>query len=145
MSRGYILAFDFGLRRIGVAVGQSTTGTASSLETVRNSQQPDWQAIDRLVQEWQPARLLVGLPLGPDGDETPMSAAARSFGAALQKRYELEVLFADERLSSSAARQHFVEQRAAGRARKKHAARLDAVAARIILENWLQANRERSD
>ena len=108
----------------------------------RTCQEP--YAIDRLVREWQPGVMLVGLPLGPDGEETPMSAAARSFGNALQKRFGLDVFFADERLSSNAARQRFAEQRAAGQARKKHAARLDAVAACIILENWLQTNHERS-
>ncbi|MBT8064504.1 MAG: Holliday junction resolvase RuvX, partial [Gammaproteobacteria bacterium] len=57
---GYILGFDFGLRRIGVAVGQTATHTASSLETVRNGKTPDWPAIDRLVKEWKPSLLLVG-------------------------------------------------------------------------------------
>jgi len=143
-SAGYILAFDFGLRRIGVAVGQSTTGTASSLETVQNGRRPDWVALDRLLRDWQPGLLLVGVPLGADGEETPMSAAARSFGAALRERYGLEVAFADERLSSLAAQQQFAEQRAAGRSRRKHAARLDAMAARIILESWMQSRRERN-
>ena len=81
LPRGYILGFDFGLRRIGVAVGQGMTRTASSLETVSNGRKPDWAAIDRLVEEWRPALLLVGLPLGEDGGETPMSGAARRFGA----------------------------------------------------------------
>ena len=138
--RGYILAFDFGLRRIGVAVGQTTTGTASSLETVRNGPQPDWQAVGRLLREWQPGRLLVGLPLGPDGEETEMSRAARAFGGALHKRFGIEVSFADERLSSQVAERRFAEKRAAGQLRKKHASRLDAMAAQVILENWLQSS-----
>ena len=77
IPRGYILCFDFGLRRIGVAIGQTATYTANSLQTVSHRQKPDWLAIDRLVAEWKPSTLLVGLPLGPDGEETDMSKAAR--------------------------------------------------------------------
>ena len=136
---GYILAFDFGLRRIGVAVGQATTCTASNLETVRNGRQPDWAAIDRLVKEWQPQQLLVGLPLGPEGEETDMSKASRRFGAALGSRYSLPIEFADERLSSRAAEGRFAELRASGGLRRKNADQLDAISAQIILENWLQS------
>jgi len=138
--RGYILGFDYGLRRIGVAVGQFTTQTASSLETVACGKEPDWAAIDRLIREWKPTLLLLGLPLGPDGDETTMSASVRQFGEALICRYDLPVSYQDERLSSQAAQNRFVELRAGGGLRKKHASRLDAVAAQIILENWLQAH-----
>jgi len=138
---GYILGFDFGLRRIGVAVGQTTTYTASSLETVSHGQKPDWAAIDRLIQEWKPSMLLVGLPLGVDGEETKMSQAARRFAASLKKRYSLDPVFADERLSSRAAEDRFVEMRASGAARRKDAGQLDAMAAQIILENWLQSSR----
>jgi len=137
--RGYTLAFDFGLRRIGVAVGQTTTCTASKLETVRNGRSPDWSAIDRLVREWRPQQLLVGLPLGPEGDETDMSKACRQFGEALTERYGLPVNFADERLSSKAAESRFAELRADGRLRRKNADQLDAISAQIILENWLQS------
>lgn len=137
--RGYILSFDFGLRRIGVAVGQATTFTASALQTVSHGRDPDWASIDRLVKEWQPKLLLVGLPLGAEGDETEMSKAARSFGNTLSQRYGLEVAFADERLSSRAAQGRFIEQRAAGRLRRKDSSQLDAMAAQIILENWLQS------
>lgn len=139
LPSGYILGFDFGLRRIGVAVGQTATHTASALETVRNGKSPDWAAIDRLVSEWAPTLLLVGLPLGADGEETEMSRTTRRFGKALQKRYSLEIAFADERLSSQAAANEFAEQRASGNLRRKDASQLDAVAARIFLDNWLQS------
>ena len=142
LPRGYILGFDFGLRRIGVAVGQTATHTASSLETVSHAREPDWTAITRLVKEWKPTTLLVGLPLGPDGEETEMSKAARRFGAALQKRFSLEVSYADERLSSRAAEDRFADLRASGRARRKDAKQLDAMAAQIILENWLQSHHD---
>ena len=139
IPRGYILGFDFGFRRIGVAVGQFTTMTATSLETVGHGKTPDWAVIDRLVREWKPARLLVGLPLGKNGDETDMSRAARKFGARLHDRYSLDVSFADERLSSRAAQSRFAELRAQGSLKKKHARQLDAMAAQIILENWIQS------
>jgi putative Holliday junction resolvase len=142
LPRGYILGFDFGLRRIGVAVGQTATHTASSLETISHGREPDWIAIARLVKEWKPATLLVGLPLGSDGEETNMSKAARRFGTALQKRFSLEVAYADERLSSRAAEDRFAELRASGRARRKDANQLDAMAAQIILENWLQSHHD---
>ena len=141
-SRGYILAFDFGLSRIGIAVGQFTTSTASSLETVTHGKKPDWQAIDRLVREWKPTGLLVGLPLGPDGEETEMCRTARKFGLQLQQRYSLPVRYADERLSSRAAEGRFAALRAGGNLRKKHVRSLDAAAAKIILENWLQSGPE---
>lgn len=139
LPRGYILSFDYGLKRIGVAVGQATTGTATPLETVRHGREPDWAAIGRLVGEWRPALALVGLPLGADGEETPMSQAARRFGAALGERFKVAIEFIDERLTSHAASARFVEQRAQGTLRRKHADRLDAIAAQIMLENFLHA------
>jgi putative Holliday junction resolvase len=138
LPRGYVLAFDFGLRRIGVAVGQFTTLTASSLEIVSNGKEPDWAAINRLIKEWKPQQLLLGLPLGAEGGETTMSQAVRRFGNQLNNRYSLPVHYQDERLSSHAAQARFVELRAQGGLRKKHARQLDAAAARIFLENWLQ-------
>lgn len=134
---GIYLAFDFGLRRIGVAAGQTQTGTASALETVRHGETPDWNAISRLVSEWRPTGLVVGLPLDSEGHETDMSRAARAFGAELATRYARPVYHADERLSSLAAGEAFVGMRASGHGRRKDASRLDALAARIILENWL--------
>lgn len=139
VPRGYILGFDFGLRRIGVAVGQATTRTASGLKIVSNGPEPDWAALDRLVREWRPQLLVVGVPLGPEGDETDMSRAARRFGSALGARYDLGVEYADERLTSRAAESRFAELRAAGHLRRKHSDQLDAISARIILENWLQS------
>lgn len=137
---GYVLSFDFGFRRIGVAVGQTLTGTATPLETVRHGQTPDWSAIGRLVAEWKPALFVVGVPLAEDGGESEMSLAARRFGAELGKRFELAVEYIDERLTSRVAGQRFAEQRAAGAARRKDASRLDAVAAQLICENWLREN-----
>ncbi|KAA9130957.1 Holliday junction resolvase RuvX [Marinihelvus fidelis] len=135
--QGTLLGFDFGFRRIGVAVGQTMTRTASPLAVVRHTDAPDWAAIDKLLKEWRPAGLVVGLPLGIEGDDTDMSKAARAFGAALGERAGKPVFYCDERLTSQAAEAGFAARRADGRARRRDAAMLDAVAAGIILENWL--------
>lgn len=139
LTRGYVLGFDFGFRRIGVAVGQTTTHSARPLETISHGKKPDWLAIERLVSEWSPALLVVGLPLGAEGEETDMSRAARRFGVNLNKRFSVTVDYVDERLSSREAESRFIEQRAGGQLRRKDAAQLDAMAAQIILENWLQS------
>lgn len=147
LPSGYVLCFDFGLRRIGTAIGQATTRTASSLETVSNAQGtavgsqplPDWTAISRLVKDWQPGQFLVGLPLDTDGNETEMSMQARRFGAQLRERFHRPCIFYDERFSSRAAGERFVAMRASGQARRKDAKQLDSVAAQLILQNWLQS------
>lgn len=134
---GTLLGFDFGLRRIGVAVGQTATRTANPLTVIRHGDAPDWDALAALMAEWRPAAAVVGLPLDGAGEETEMSRRARRFGAQLGDRFGLPVYFSDERLTSRAAEAGFAERRAAGRARRRDAAKLDAVAAGIILENWL--------
>ncbi len=136
---GHLLGFDFGKKRIGVAVGQARTGTASALGTANNGDRPDWAVIDRWIGEWHPELLVIGLPLSADGEETPMSAQARRFGEQLSKRSGVAVDYFDERLTSDDASRRFAEMRAAGGARRKDAARLDAMAAKLILENWLQS------
>ncbi len=134
-----MLGFDFGHRRIGVAVGQTLTGTANALAVVPVANQVDWQAIATIVKEWKPAALIVGLPLGADGEETDMSRDARGFGARLKDRFNMAVFFEDERLTSFGAEERFVAARARGSMRRKDAALKDAMAAQIILENWLQS------
>jgi len=136
---GTLLAFDYGHRRIGIAVGQTLTGTANALAVVTVANQPDWQAIAVIVKEWKPAALVVGLPLDAGGGETDMSRDARVFGRQLKKRHNIEIFFEDERLTSLGAEQRFVEARARGSMRRKEAALKDAMAAQIILENWLQS------
>lgn len=135
-----MLAFDFGLSRIGVAVGQTTTRTATALETISNKSDQAAGRIAALIREWRPAALVVGLPLAADGAETEMSGKARRFAAELANSTGLEVYFEDERLTSSAVESDFAAMRAAGARRRKDAAMKDAMAARIILENWLQSH-----
>lgn len=132
-----ILAFDFGLRRIGVAVGQTVTGSASPLATVANRDGgPDWQAITQLVAEWRPARIVVGLPVRGDGDDSPMTTATRAFIGDLA-RFGLPVEAVDERYSSHEARGRLVAQRRRGLRGRLRKGMIDAGSAVIIAERWL--------
>ncbi len=134
-----LLGFDYGLKRIGVAVGQELTGTASALLTVRaNDGKPDWDAISKLIGQWQPDEVVVGLPLNMDGSFHELSYRAQRFGNQLHGRYNLPAHFMDERLSSLDA-----ERELKGKSRKVQAADIDKVAAKIILESWLMAQQAR--
>jgi len=135
-----LIGFDFGLRRIGVAVGQAITATATPLETVRaNEGKPDWATISRLISDWHVDALVVGLPLNMDGSEQDMTRAARRFANQLKGRYHLPVYLADERLSSVAA-EEILNNPVSGRRRttKKQADVLDQVAAQLILMTFFQ-------
>jgi putative Holliday junction resolvase len=133
MSPRIVLGFDFGTRRIGVAVGQGLTRSASALVTLNNRNgAPDWEAIGRLIGQWQPAALVVGLPLNLDGSDHEITRLARRFGNRLRGRYNLPVYTMDERLSSAAAEALLAEQ---GRYDK---ADVDKVAAQLILQGWLE-------
>ena len=98
---GHVVAFDYGLKHIGVAVGQTITRSASPIATLgaRNGK-PDWEAVRQLVKDWDASRLLVGLPLNMDGTESDMSGRARAFADELQLRSGIEVTLVDERLTS---------------------------------------------
>lgn len=138
MTDTVLLGFDYGTRRIGVAVGQTLTGAARPLTIVRaRDGKPDWEAISRLIAEWQPTALVVGLPVHMDGTEHERTARARRFGNQLAGRYNLPVHRVDERLTSYAAE---LELRAQG----KGGEALDAVAAQLILQSWLDAQAEES-
>ncbi len=135
-----ILAFDYGTRRIGVAVGNPLSGARPLVTIVHGGGALPWYDIDRLVREWNPVLLVVGLPLGLDGGEQAMSRNARAFAEALAERHALPVRSIDERHTSQEASRRFAAARAAGTARRKHAADLDAIAAQVILESWLAEN-----
>lgn len=100
-----VLAFDFGLNNIGVAAGQAITRSAGAVTTLKaRAGAPDWQAVDALLREWQPHVLLVGLPLNMDQSMSAMAQRAKQFAATLRKRYRLDVVMVDERLTSFEAR-----------------------------------------
>jgi putative Holliday junction resolvase len=135
-----LLAFDFGARRIGVAVGQTTTGSASAAGALPvHGGKPDWPAVMACVRDWAPTRLLVGLPYNMDGSDTTTTAPCRRFGEELSRRCGLPVEFVDERLTSNAAYDELRDARRSGvRARRIRREDIDANAARLILETWLQ-------
>ncbi len=127
-----MLAFDYGTRRIGVAVGNTVTRTARALATVDDAtEDARMNAIGGLVREWTPEVLVVGLPVHADGTPHAMTSRARRFAADLERRFGIDVRFADERHTSEAARAALTGQGQGGRAKR------DEVAAQIILEAWL--------
>jgi putative Holliday junction resolvase len=125
-----LLGFDFGLQRIGIAVGQSITRTATALSTIRSRDgRPDWAAISEVIRTWQPDALIIGLPRQADGEISDLTRRIMRFARQLEGRYHLPVHTIDERLSSRAA-----SALQNGEADDKGT---DAVAARIILQDWL--------
>ena len=135
MHEGVILAFDFGTRRIGVAVGEMMLGSARPLTTIAVAANDlRFAAIAKLIADWRPVRLLVGLPLGLDGQEHEMTARCRRFAHQLEGRYGLPVELVDERLTSAAADEELRGQGHDWRARRQA---VDAAAATLILQDYL--------
>lgn len=133
---GTVLAFDFGEKRIGVATGETLLGSAHPLTVIRAESNDDrLAAIARLVDEWQPERLVVGLPTHADGTPHDMTRLAARFGERLGKRFGLPVSFADERLTSRDAEARLRE---AGRDARAAKGVVDAVAAQLILQTWFE-------
>lgn len=133
-----ILAFDFGLRRIGVAIGQQVTDSASPLGIVANKDNgPDWAHIEALIKEWRPQRLIVGVPSHADGSPSEIGNAVRRFIADLE-RFGLPVDAVDERDSSLEAGQRLKSQRSAGLRGRIRREMIDAAAAVLIAERWLK-------
>ena len=128
-----LLGFDYGTKRIGVAVGQDISRSVKPLTTLPSqNDKPDWDAISKLIAEWQPDRLVVGLPLHLDGSVQPLTQKAQRFGNQLKGRYNLPVEMVDERLTS-----HEAEAELAKRGGKMAKADIDALAAALILQSWL--------
>ncbi len=133
-----VLAFDFGLKHIGVAVGQTLTKTATPLTTLRaRDGKPDWVSVRELVTHWRPARLVVGLPLNMDDTESEMSGRARRFAERLAAETSLPVVLADERLTSYASRGE--RRPGGGKQSTSDASSEHAAAAALIAETWLNA------
>ena len=126
-----LLGFDFGLKFIGVAVGQTVSATASPLRILASDKGVPWSAITALLHTWHPARLVVGVPLNMDGTEQKMTQCARRFMRRLGGRSGLPVHGVDERLTTVEARDRAAARRG----------RVDAIAAQVILESWLNAQR----
>jgi putative Holliday junction resolvase len=133
---GTVLAFDFGEKRIGVATGETLIGSAHPLTVIRaESNDQRFAAIAALIAEWQPERLVVGLPTHADGTEHAMTRLATRFAERLGRRFGLPVSLADERLTSLDAETRLRET---GRNSKSARPLVDAVAAQLILQTWLE-------
>jgi len=132
-----ILAFDFGTKSIGVAIGQSVTGTAFPLSALKATDgKPNWELIQKLLAEWQPNALLVGLPLNMDGTEQDITQRAKKFANRLHGRFGLQVFTYDERLSTADAKQRLFEL---GGFKKLSKEKVDSVSACLIYETWFSA------
>ncbi|MCG8414857.1 MAG: Holliday junction resolvase RuvX [Pseudomonadales bacterium] len=129
------LAFDYGTQRIGVAFGQSISGTAKAVCVLKARDGiPDWDQIAKLIEDWRPDVFVIGLPYNIDGSDSELLARATKFANRLNGRFNLPCFGMDERLSSKAAIEQVVEE--SGGMGKKSA--IDDIAAQIILENWFQ-------
>ncbi len=137
-----ILAFDFGLKRIGIASGDTLTRTAAPLAAVNaKAGRPDWDAIGRQIRSLQPGRLVVGAPYNADGSPGALAPAARRFATELEHRFGLPVNMVDERWSSLEAAEALKAQRSAGeRRRRVTREHIDSAAAAVILERWLSGD-----
>lgn len=134
-SEGSYLGFDFGMKRIGVAVGQTISKTAMPLTTLAAKEgEPNWQDIHLLVREWHPKAFIVGLPVKMDDTEQFTTQAARNFADSLSRSFSLPVHLIDERLTSKEARQRLFER---GGAKALQSGKVDQIAAVLILEQWL--------
>lgn len=134
------LAFDYGEQRIGVAVANRTAGSARALKTLLNR---DPAALDRnllkLIEEWEPDTIVIGIPYNMDGSHSGMTARAIEFAARLGKIHGLPIDQVDERLTSSEARMMLGEQRRSGQRRKRvRREDIDSLAAQLIAESWLR-------
>lgn len=130
------LAFDFGTKSIGCAIGQSITGTAQALPAFKAQDGiPNWEAIEKCLQEWKPDVVIVGLPLNMDGTEQNLTLLARKFANRLQGRFGVNVHLQDERLTTTQARSEIFE-RGGFKALKK--GKVDGISACLILESWFE-------
>ena len=129
-----LLAFDFGTKRIGVAIGQTITQSARPLDTVQAKDgEPNWSAIEKVIKKWLPDALVVGIPLNMDGTEQAITHVAREFAEALREHFAIPVHEIDERLTTKAAREMLFES---GGYKALQGGQVDQVAAQLILQNW---------
>lgn len=138
-----ILAFDFGLRQIGVAVGNMQLQSTQPLAIVKaKNGKPDWQALEKIMQDWQPDLLVVGDPMNMDGSASEMGARAQKFARRLQGRWGTPIEMADERLSSFEAKELMREQGHRGNYKDEP---IDSYAAELILQSWFRVRADTHD
>ncbi|MDP9500435.1 Holliday junction resolvase RuvX [Bisgaard Taxon 45] len=131
-----VLAFDFGTKSIGCAVGQSITGTAQALPAFKAQDGiPNWEAVGKCLMEWQPDLVVVGLPLNMDGTEQDLTVRARKFANRLNGRFGLKVELHDERLTTTEARAEIFGR---GGYKALNKSKVDGISACLILESWFE-------
>ena len=136
MTAGAYLGFDYGDKYIGVAVGQALTRLAQPLTAIAvRSAEPDWAQLTKIIEEWRPQALIVGLPLNMDDSENAMTLAAKRFGNRLNGRYNLPVHMVDERLTSVTAKNAWLE--AGVSLKRSNKTKIDRLAAQTILQAFL--------
>lgn len=135
-----LLGFDFGMKRIGVAVGQTVTKTARPLAILQaHLGVPRWDEVDKLYNTWKPNAIVVGIPLNMDGTEQKLTFSAKLFADSLKERYQIPVYGMDERLTTKDAREKIFEK---GGYKALQHGQVDAVAAQLILETWFTTANE---
>lgn len=135
---GLIMAFDYGTSSIGVAIGQSITKTAHPINALKTKNgQPNWDDVLKLLNEWLPEKLVIGLPLNMDGTPQEMTAKAQKFAQRLHGRFGKPIFMQDERLTTVEAKQNLFDQNGFKSLNK---AAIDSESAVIILENWFSEN-----
>ncbi len=132
----YILGIDFGQKRIGLAVGQTLNHIATPLKVLPNNKM-FFRNLNQEIREWDISQIVIGLPLSMDGEEQEITRQVRNFSKKTHHKTGLPVHLVDERLSSYAAERNFAEQRNAQLAKAKDKSQIDAQAAQIILQSWL--------
>ena len=134
MKTNLIMGFDFGTKKIGVAIGQMVTATATPISIIRVEKGvPNWFMLEKLINQWKPERLVVGLPLNMDDSHSNMSRRALKFSSELENRFGIAVSNVDERLSTFEARQLYKNGRT-----ESSQEELDDKVAALILESWLR-------
>lgn len=140
MNSDTVMGFDFGLKSIGVAVGQRVTRSGSPLMRLKARQGiPIWELLDQLIKEWKPSEFVVGIPLKMDGSEQPVTQHAKSFARTLKKRYHIPTFGVDERLTTVSAREKLFSARGFKALKKENIDQLSAV---FILENYFNPEHE---
>ncbi|MFD2168317.1 Holliday junction resolvase RuvX [Thalassotalea euphylliae] len=130
------ISFDFGMKYIGIAVGQEITGSASALGSVKAKDGiPHWDNIGKFINEWQPDYLVIGLPLNMDGTEQPITKAVKKFGNRLFDKFHIAIEYKDERLTTASAKEQLF---ARGGYRNLKKDNIDAESAKLILESFFE-------
>ncbi len=134
-----VLGFDYGTKSTGIAIGQTITSTARPLTALKShGGHPNWIEIEKIIHTWQPNMLIVGIPLNMDGSTQAITQLAKKFAQELHTRFNLPVHEIDERLTTVDARNHIFEEKGYKGLSKSA---IDAVAATILVENWLNSHR----